>query len=144
MKILRTAGILAAAVMICSSFTSGRLAAHHGEAGAYTMDETIKLEGVVQEVRWGNPHVMVDLDVTGPSGVEKWAIELSSIMTMEEGGVKRDALKTGDRIIVSGHRHRTTRLLILPRLIQRPDGTEALKVPVRRSIFNPGQAPPAR
>ena len=142
MKILRTAGTLAGAVMVCSSLASGRLAAHHGEAGAYTLNETMTLEGVVREVRWGNPHVMVDLDVTGANGVEQWAIELSSITTMEQGGVARDALKTGDRIVVSGHRHRTTKLLILPRSIQKPDGTVALKVPVRRSIF--GEAPPAR
>lgn len=142
MKCLRTAGILAAAVMVYSLFASGSLAAHHGEAGAYMLDETMKLEGVVREVRWGNPHVMVDLDVTGANGAEQWTIELSSIMTMEQGGVARDALKTGDRIVVNGHRHRTTRLLILPRSIQKPDGTVALKIPVRRSIF--GEAQPAR
>ena len=141
MRILRTAGMLAAAVIVCSSVPSGSVVAHHGEAGAYMLNETIKLEGVVQEVRWVNPHVMVALDVTGANGVEHWAIELSSITTMEDGGVTRDALKKGDRIVVSGHRHRTTKLLILPRSIQKPDGTVALKVPVRRSIF-PGQVPP--
>ena len=143
MRILGTAGTLAVAVIVCSSFPSGNVAAHHGEAGAYTLDETMKLEGVVREVRWDNPHVIVALDVTGANGLERWAIELSSINTMEEGGVTRDALKTGERIIVSGHRHRTTKLLILPRSIQKPDGTVALRVPVRRSIF-PGQVQPPR
>jgi hypothetical protein len=142
MKILGTAALVAAAVVVGSSFPSGRLAAHHGEAGAYMLNETIKLEGVVKEVRWGNPHVMVDLDVKGANGPEQWAIELSSIMTMEEGGVKRDALKAGDRITVNGHRHRTTKLLILPRgQILKSDGTVALEVPVRRSIFGEQTAP---
>jgi hypothetical protein len=56
-------------------------------------------------------------------------------MTMEEGGAKRDALAMGDQIVVTGHRHRTEKLLILPRSIQKPDGTTAIPVPVRRSIF---------
>lgn len=131
-----TAGALALAVFV---LISGRLSAHHGQAGAYFLDETIKLEGVVTDVRWMNPHVMVGLDVKGPSGLEKWSIELSSIMTMEQGGAKQDALKAGDRIIVTGHRHRTDKLLILPRQIHKPDGSTAIPVPVRRSIF--GETP---
>jgi len=111
------------------------VSAHHGEAGAYFLDQATKLEGVVREVRWGNPHVIVSFDVKGANGVEQWSIELSSITTMEAAGAKQDALKTGDQIVVSGHRHRTDRLLILPRSIQKPDGTTAIQVPVRRSIF---------
>jgi hypothetical protein len=143
MTISRAAVLVVAALVVGSFVQSGTLAAHHGEAGAYMLDETIKLEGVVTEVRCGNPHVMVGLDVKGASGTEQWAIELSSIMTMEEGGVARDALKSGDRIIVTGHRHRTTRLLILPRgTIVKADGTVAVRVPVRRSIFGEQAAPP--
>jgi hypothetical protein len=56
------------------------------------------------------------------------------------GEPPREALTAGDRIVVTGHRHRTERLLILPRSIQKPDGTTAIPVPVRRSIF--GQATP--
>jgi hypothetical protein len=111
------------------------VSAHHGQAGAYELDQTIKLSGVVREVRWGNPHVIVAFDVRGTTGVEQWSIELSSTMTMEEGGAKRDALAMGDQIVVTGHRHRTEKLLILPRSIQKPDGTTAIPVPVRRSIF---------
>jgi hypothetical protein len=131
-----------AAFIVCSLIQPISLMAHHGEAGAYVLNETITLEGVVRDVRWANPHVYVNLDVTGASGMEQWAVELSSIMTMEEGGNKRDALKTGDRIAVTGHRHRTTKLLILPRgTITKADGTVAVRVPVRRSIFGEGAAP---
>jgi hypothetical protein len=111
------------------------VSAHHGQAGMYELGEMTKLEGVIKDVRWGNPHVMVAFDVKGATGVEQWSIELSSITTMEEGGAKREMLAVGDRIIVNGHRHRTDRLLILPRTILKPDGTTAVPVPVRRSIF---------
>lgn len=134
MSIRNGAAFMAAAVMSCL-FTGGTVSAHHGQAGMYALDTITKLEGVIKEVRWGNPHVIVTFDVAGAGGSELWSIELSSIMTMEEGGAKQGALSVGDRIVVSGHRHRTDRLLILPRSIQKPDGSVAIPVPVRRSIF---------
>ena len=124
-----------AAVVTLMAMSGISVMAHHGQAGAYFLDQSTKLDGVVTEVRWGNPHVIVAFDVKGGGGIEQWSIELSSIMTMEEAGAKRDDLKAGDRIIVTGHRHRTEKLLILPRSIQKPDGTMAIRVPVRRSIF---------
>lgn len=132
------ASAVAAVALLVFLLFGNSVAAHHGQAGAYELDQTIKLEGVVREVRWGNPHVIVAFDVKGADGVERWAIELSSIATMEQGGATRDALAAGDRIVVTGHRHRTDKLLILPRAIQKPDGTTAIPVPVRRSIFGSG------
>jgi hypothetical protein len=125
--------ITAAATLLFAA--ASPISAHHGEAGAYALDETIKLQGTVREVRWSNPHVIVAFDVQGGAGVEQWSIELSSINTMEQAGATREALKTGDPIVVTGHRRKDTKLLILPRTIQRPDGTTALNVPVRRGIF---------
>jgi hypothetical protein len=131
-----TATGVAGAIALAACLGVTRTAsAHHGQAGMYELGEMTKLEGVIKDVRWGNPHVIVTFDVKGASGVEQWSIELSSITTMEEGGAKREMLAVGDRIIVNGHRHRTDRLLILPRSIVKPDGTTAVPVPVRRSIF---------
>jgi hypothetical protein len=118
---------------VIGSFVS----AHHGEAGMYALDQTTRLEGIVREVRWGNPHVIVSFDVSGADGVEQWAIELSSITTMQAAGATRDSLATGDAIVVTAHRHRKDKLFILPRSIQKPDGATAIQVPVRRSIFPP-------
>jgi hypothetical protein len=136
MRIRITASLAAGALVLAIFIGFTRPAsAHHGQAGMYELGEMTKLEGVIKDVRWGNPHVIVTFDVKGARGVEQWSIELSSITTMEEGGAKREMLVVGDRIIVNGHRHRTDRLLILPRSILKPDGTTAVPVPVRRSIF---------
>lgn len=132
MKISATWLVVAGAVLV---LLPSRVLAHHGEAGAYELGDTITLQGVVREVRWGNPHVMVLFDVKGAGGVEPWSIELSSINTMEQNGAKREALSTGDQIVVTGHRRKDTKLLILPRTIKKPDGTTAIPVPVRRGIF---------
>lgn len=140
MRILRRLALPAAAATLLLSVVFGFasvVSAHHGQAGMYALDQSTRLEGVITAISWGNPHVIVSFDVKGADGVEKWNIELSSITTMEEGGAKRDALAAGDRIVVTGNRHRTDKLLILPRSIQKPDGTVAIPVPVRRSIFPP-------
>ena len=80
--------IAAAAFMYCSSFSSS-VAAHHGEAGAYFLNETIKVEGVVKDVRWSNPHVYVDFDVTGAGA----AVGLDS---MPDGLLHSQSLVTYD------------------------------------------------
>jgi hypothetical protein len=90
------------AVVTVSFFTFGSMAsAHHGQAAMYALDQTTKLQGIVREIRWGNPHVIVTFDVKGANGVEQWSIELSSIQTMEQGGIKREDMKQGDEIVVS-------------------------------------------
>jgi hypothetical protein len=137
-RITASAAALAAAAVL--SFSGNTVSAHHGQAGAYQMDETITLRGDIKAVRWENPHVYVAFDVPrAGGGVETWNIELSSINTMEENGATRDALQLGTRIIVTGHRRRDTKLLILPRTITRADNTILIAVPVRRSIFGEGQ-----
>jgi len=128
---------LAALAILC--LAGATASAHHGQFGAYMMDETIKLDGLIKAVRWENPHVYVTLDVRGASGPETWNIELSSINTMDEYGVKREAIQPGERIVVTGHRRRDTKLLILPRLITRADNSIYIPVPVRRSIFGEQQ-----
>jgi hypothetical protein len=130
--------VIGAVLAVLLPLSGSPVSAHHGEAGAYELDQTIKLQGIVREVRWANPHVIIAFDVKGASGVEQWSIELSSISTTEEAGGKRDALSAGDQIVVTGHRRKDTKLLILPRTIQRPDGTTAIPVPVRRGIFGAG------
>ena len=138
-----TASAATVAAVAVLSFAGNTVSAHHGQFGAYQMDETITLKGDIKTVRWENPHVYVAFDVQGPNGVETWNIELSSINTMEENGATRDAIQPGTRITVTGHRRRDTKLLILPRTITRADNSILIPVPVRRSIFGEqeGQKP---
>ncbi len=127
--------LLASAMTLLVFLGSGsRVSAHHGETGAYQLDQTIRLQGTVREVRWANPHVTIAFDVKGADGVEQWAVELSSINTTERAGITRDSVSKGDEIVVTGHRRRDDRFLILPRSIQKPDGTTAIAVPGRRFL----------
>jgi hypothetical protein len=134
MKTLQLPVLFAAAAILCFVVLARSASAHHGEVGAYVLDQTIKLQGVVKEVRWSNPHVIIAFDVKDSDGVESWAVELSSINTTESAGVKRNSLSPGDEIVVTGHSRRDTKLLILPRSIQKSDGTTAIPVPGRRFL----------
>ena len=55
-----------------------RVVAHHGFDTEYDAKKKVKLEGVVTQVAWTNPHMRVYIDVTGPDGkVVNWNLELT-------------------------------------------------------------------
>lgn len=81
----------------------GLVSAHHSAAGYdRNPDNLVKLEGVVVEFRWRNPHVVLVWDVTDDSGeVVRWRGELASPTSMRgRAGMSRDTLKPGDRVEV--------------------------------------------
>ncbi len=81
----------------------GLVSAHHSAAGYdRNPDNLVKLEGVVVEFRWRNPHVVLVWDVTDDSGeVVRWRGELASPTSMTgRAGMSRNSLKPGDRVEV--------------------------------------------
>src|SRR5262245_11271288 len=79
------------------------LYAHHG-FGAFDTTKPLSLTGVVKSVLWGNPHVIVYLDVKGDRGkVETWAIQTGPPNVLVRTGVTRDALKPGVVFAVTGY-----------------------------------------
>ena len=85
------------------SMSGGVAWAHHAAAGYDRRAESlIKLEGVVVEFRWRNPHVVLVWDVTNEGGeVVRWMGELASPTSMRgRAGMTRDSLQPGDRVEV--------------------------------------------
>jgi hypothetical protein len=77
--------------------------AHHGFDTEYDANKKVKLEGVVTQVSWTNPHMRVYIDVTGPDGtVTNWNMELTSPNTIRRQGWGPSDLKAGDRVIFEG------------------------------------------
>ena len=80
-------------------------AAHHSFAAQYNSDDPVEFDGVVTRVEWKNPHAHFYVDVSGPDGtVDNWDLELASPNMLVRNGWKRDLLKQGDRIHVTGSR----------------------------------------
>jgi hypothetical protein len=76
--------------------SAGPSLAHHG--WAWTTGESIELAGVITEVKLGNPHGMLKLDVDG----EIWTVEVGQPWRNECAGLKDGDLAAGVAIRVIG------------------------------------------
>ena len=96
--------VLAVAVLALLSGIPGvSVSAHHAAAGyARDADSLVRLEGVVVEFRWRNPHVVLVWDVTDAGGeVVRWSGELASPSSMTgRAGMNSRSLKPGDPVEV--------------------------------------------
>lgn len=91
---LAAVGILAAA---------SPLFAHHSWPVDTSREITVK--GTVTGYDWGNPHVMMGLEVRDASGkIEKWNVGGPSTTRMAGNGWDRNTLKMGDVITAIGYR----------------------------------------
>jgi Family of unknown function (DUF6152) len=78
-------------------------AAHHGWSG---YDEKAQqLEGTVREVRFGNPHVTIQL----ASGDDVWLVVLAPPSRMQSRGLPDGTLQVGSKVTVEGYAHREKR-----------------------------------
>ncbi len=72
--------------------------AHHG--WGWATDEEFEITGKITNVKLGNPHGEVALDVKG----EKWMIEVGQPWRNESAGLTPEMLNVGRLITVHGHR----------------------------------------
>ena len=95
-------GVLAAAVGLLS--VAGPAVAHHGFDTEYDAKKRVKLEGVVKQVAWTNPHMRVYIDVTDASGtVTTWNMELTSPNSVQRQGWGRTSLLPGEKVVFEGY-----------------------------------------
>ena len=80
------------------------LSAHHGASAAYDVNQTINVTGTVTDFQFDNPHVLILFDVTGEDGtVVGWTAGLTSQNRLARtDGWRRDTLKSGDQILITG------------------------------------------
>ncbi len=61
------------------------LLAHHTISAVYDVDKLVTLKGVVTEVDWQNPHVVIHLDVKNDDGgVVSWNVETQAIYILKK------------------------------------------------------------
>jgi hypothetical protein len=79
------------------------LLAHHSFAAEYG-NEPANLKGAVTKIEWQNPHVFFYIDVrdedTGK--VTNWALEMGAPAVIQRLGWRRNTMKIGDIVIVTG------------------------------------------
>lgn len=91
--------LVAAAILA----TASPLLAHH--SWPVDMSHEVTVKGNVIEYAWGNPHVMIGLEVRDENGkIEKWTVGGPSTSRMAGNGWDKNTLKMGDVIIGTGFR----------------------------------------
>jgi len=87
--------------------TAPFLLAHHSFVAEYDANQPVKVTGVVTRVEWQNPHIWFFVDVKDAQGkVTNWGFSGGPPGVLQRRGISRNALKTGDTVVVEGFRAR--------------------------------------
>jgi len=80
-------------------------AAHHSIAAEFDQNKPITFTGTVQEVEWTNPHTYTKVEVKNPDGTTVvYRVEGGPPNALFRQGWRKDSLKTGEVVTVSGLR----------------------------------------
>jgi len=100
------------------------VAAHHGTA-MFEMNHVTTIKGSVVDYELINPHVQMTLKVVEKDGNSvDWIVEAVSMNMMMRAGFRRDSVKAGDIVSVTGHPGKNGKTIILLTKISLPDGRE--------------------
>ena len=102
---LRAFLALAAAVLVGGA----SVLAHHSY-GDILREQTVTIEGTLENILFANPHVM--LKVRTDAG-RTYDIEWGNLIQLRRQGVDKEMLAAGDRVVVAGSPHRDPAVLKL-------------------------------
>ena len=113
--------------------------AHHSIAAVYDGTRQQRVEGVVAEFQFVNPHPFVIVTVEANGAEESWRLEMDNRFELQGIGMTEASLKPGDRVVVTGSLGRTEpRTLYIRRLDRPADGFRYEQVGSRPRINNAG------
>ena len=98
--------------------------AHHSFAAEYDAQKPIKITGTVTKVEWMNPHIYYYVDAKDASGkTTNYAVEGGTPNQLYRQGWRKDSLRVGDTVTVSGFRAKNGSNTVNGRMVILPDGT---------------------
>ena len=118
---MRTAGMLVFAAALA---LVGPALAHHSFAAEFDGSRTIVIKGVLSQVEWTNPHILIYLDVKGPNGrQERYTFASGPPNMLHRAGIRRTDFKIGETVTITGAPAKDgSQLLGWMKMIKYPDG----------------------
>ncbi len=121
-----------ALVAIVTLLAAGTAAAHHSFA-IYDMQQNVEFEGVIETVKFRNPHMAMTLSVTDEKGQAKIVdfVEGAPANMLARLGLRPDMIKPGQAVTAIGAPRRDNPDAWFLKAIILPDGTRfnALQTP---------------
>lgn len=110
-------------VAVALALQGAPVAAHHSIAAVYDSSRQQRVEGVVAEFQFVNPHPFVIVAVGADGAEESWRLEMDNRFELQSIGMTGETLQPGDRVVVTGSLGRMdARTLYIRRLDRPADG----------------------
>jgi Family of unknown function (DUF6152) len=95
--------VVSLTAIVVAAFAAPALA-HHSFA-MFDAQQTVTLQGTVDEFEWRNPHAWLRIKVNDEQSgkLVRWALELSSPARLVTMGMRADTVKPGDAVSVTFH-----------------------------------------
>ncbi len=114
-------------IFILAAVASFQVSSHHSTNANFTQ-EIISVEGVIEQVRYVNPHASVLIKNTAADGsATYWLLETVGRTTLDRAGVDLQVLEIGKQVTASGRKGRREFTMYLQK-ITFADGSEFLPV----------------
>ena len=128
-------GILCAALCAALGSASPATHAHHSISGVYDSARQQRVEAVVAEFKFVNPHPFLIVTVEADGAAQAWRLEMDNRFELADVGMTESTLKPGDRIVVTGSLGRTEPHTLYIRRLDRPaDGFRYEQVGTRPRV----------
>lgn len=86
-------------LLLCALLLLPIAAQAHHSAAAYNTASTASVTGIVSELQWRNPHVILKVNVLNEDGsITEWPLETAGIQDLIADGWNRDILSPGTRV----------------------------------------------
>jgi 2-keto-4-pentenoate hydratase len=91
--------------------------AHHATSANFTQ-EIVSVDGVVEKVRYQNPHTSLLISQTSAAGQKSyWLLETVGRTTLERRGIPRERLRVGEKVHATGQNGRRKNTMYLHEVV---------------------------
>jgi len=119
---MRTTFAILAAFAACVLAPPGR--AHHSFAAEYDSTKPVTVKGTFVKMDWVNPHSWIHFNVKSEDGkVTEWTAEALPPNGLYRQGWRKDSLKEGEEITVTGFLAKDGTSVMWSQSVVRADGT---------------------